>query len=102
MEPANQPVVAAEKQIEVPEGIRRARAAFLRDFASLIADRRTRGKYVCYNNDERVAVNSDYLSIIGEVIAKNIPEDAYLIIKVTSGAEREQQMFAEEADFDTA
>ena len=30
-------------QVEVPEGVVRARAAFLRAFASLLADRRTRG-----------------------------------------------------------
>ncbi|HEV3383308.1 MAG TPA: hypothetical protein VG097_00765 [Gemmata sp.] len=102
MEPTNQPVAVTEKQIEVPEGIRRARAAFLRDFTALIVDRRTRGKYVCYHENERVAVNSGYRAIIQEVVTRNIPEDAYLIIKVTPGAEREQQMFAEEADFDPA
>ena len=36
---------------DVPEGIRRARAAFLRDFKKLIADSKTRAKYVCCHND---------------------------------------------------
>ena len=44
----------------VPEGIRIARLAFLRDFETLMANRKTRGKYVGYHLDKLVAVTRDY------------------------------------------
>ena len=82
----------------VPEGVRRARAAFLRDFAALLADRKTRGKFVCYHNDALVAVAKDYDSIIREAVVRNIPEDASLIFKVIPGEEVMEQIFAEEGE----
>jgi hypothetical protein len=100
MEPTETTAPTTSSQDEVPEGIRRARAAFLRDFPVLIADRRIRGKYVCYHNDERVAVNSDYFAMIRELVARNIPENASLIIHVTLDAGREQQFFSEEGEID--
>ena len=100
MEANDTTVPTTSSHDEVPEGTRRARAAFIRDFPALIANRRTRGKYVCYHKEECVAVNSDYFAMIREVVAKNIPEDASLIIKVTTSAGREQQFFADEGDID--
>lgn len=100
MEPKETTVPTTPTQDEVPEGIRRARAAFLRDFPALIADRRIRGKYVCYWNDERVAVNSDYFAMIRELVARNIPEDASLIIHVIPGEDRTQQLFADGCDIE--
>ncbi|HEV3383879.1 MAG TPA: hypothetical protein VG097_03640 [Gemmata sp.] len=100
MEPKDTTVPSTSSHDEVPEGIRRARAAFIRDFPALIANRRTRGKYVCYHNEECVAVNSDYLAMIRELNARNIPENASLIIQVTSDAGREQQFFADEGEID--
>ncbi len=100
MEPTETTAPTTSSQDEVPEGIRRARAAFLRDFPVLIADRRIRGKYVCYHNDERVAVNSDYFAMIRELVARNIPENASLIIEARPGEDRIQQLFADEGDMD--
>jgi len=100
MEPKETAVPTTSSHDEVPEGIRRARAAFLRDFPVLIADRRIRGRYVCYWNDERVAVNSDYFAMIRELVARKIPEDASLIIEVIPGEDRIQKLFAEEGDMD--
>ena len=74
------------------------RTAFLRDFATLLADRRTRGKYVLYHNDELVAVAKDYVLIVREAIAKNIPEDASLIFKVVPGTEVFERIVAEEGE----
>ena len=99
MEPKNTEVPASSLD-EVPEGIRRARAAFIRDFPALIANRRTRGKYVCYHNEECVAVTKNYRAMIDEVNRKNIPENASLILQVTPGEDREQQLIADEADID--
>src|SRR5438874_13143088 len=51
---------AASDGPEVPEGIRQARAAFLRDFPALLADRATRGRYVIYHRDRRATVTPHY------------------------------------------
>jgi hypothetical protein len=89
MEPAERAATelppAPPAEVVVPEGVRRARAAFLRDFPTLLADRKTRGRYVCYHNDTLVAVTKDYWAMIDEVVRRNIPEDASLIFKVTPG-----------------
>lgn len=100
MEPKEPTVTVTEYNMEVPEGIKRARAAFIRDFPKLITDRKTRGKYVCYHNDTCVAVNKDYFSIIREINAKNIPEDASLILHVILGEDRIQKCYELEIDPD--
>jgi hypothetical protein len=98
MEPTEHPVAVTETHTDVPEGVRRARATFLRDFSALITDHKTRGKYVCYHNDARVIVANNYVAMIREVVAKGIPQDASLIFKVTPAAELEQQAIAEEGE----
>jgi hypothetical protein len=80
----------------VPVGIRCARLAFLRDFESLMANRKTRGKYVCYHLDKLVAITKDYWSMIDEVVAKNIPEPEYLILKVVPGEDKSEREALEE------
>jgi hypothetical protein len=82
----------------VPEGIRRARAAFLRDFAALMADRATRGKFVCYHNDALAAVAKDYRAAVRAAVAKNIPEDASLIFRVAPGEDDAVRAIIEEAE----
>lgn len=82
----------------VPEGIQKARAAFLRDFPALMADRRTRGKYVCYHNDARVAVAKDYVSIVRKAIELKIPEDASLFFKVDPDTEFFERIVAVEGE----
>jgi hypothetical protein len=100
MDPKETTATANDSFFEVPEGIRRARAAFIRDFPTLIANRRTHDKYVCYHNEVCVAVLSDFFAMIDELNKRSIPENASLIIKVTPGAGREQQLIADEADID--
>jgi hypothetical protein len=100
MEPKDTTVPTTSSHDEVPEGIRRARAAFIRDFPTLMANRRTRGKYVCYHKEDCVAVTKNYRAMIDEVIKKNIPENASLIFQVTPGEDRAEQLIADEADID--
>ena len=80
----------------VAEGVIRARAAFLRDFAALDADKKTRGKFVCYHNDQLVLMNKSYRAIVRESYARNIPENASIIAEVTLASEQEEKEFAEE------
>src|SRR5438132_2471091 len=84
------------REVVVPEGVVRARAAFLRDFAALFADRKTRGKYVCYHNDKLVLVNKSYRALRDEFYARNLPENATIVVRVTQAAEIEEREFAEE------
>jgi hypothetical protein len=100
MEPNKPTEIVAEYNPEVAEGIKRARAAFIRDFPKLIADRKTLGKYVCYHNDTCVAVTKSYRSMIDEVIKKDIPEDAYLIFQVLPDEQRIQKCYELEIDPD--
>ena len=71
---------------EMSESIWLALAALRRDLPELMANRKTRGKYVCYRRDQRVAVGKNYRSVIAEVVRLNIPEDEYIVEKVQPGA----------------
>ncbi len=82
----------------VPPGIRRARLAFLRDFESLLVSRKTRGKYVCYHLDTLVAITKDYLSMIRELNAKNIPDFESHIFKVEPGCDKTERDALEEIE----
>jgi hypothetical protein len=98
MESLEKAVTELTPQVVVAEGVIRARAAFLRDFAALLADRKMSGKYVCYHNEVRVAVSDDYLTLVREVAVRNIPENASLIVHVTRASERDERAIAEEAE----
>jgi hypothetical protein len=80
----------------LPEGVRRAREAFLRDFAKLIADPKTRGKWICYHADKLVAVHADYVALIRSI--RDVSGDASLIFHVGPAAEAEEQAIAEERE----
>ena len=82
----------------VPEGIVKARAAFLRDFPALMADRKTRGKHVCYHNDKLVAIHKDYRKLVQKMYARGIPDNAWLIVEVSAESERIEQIFAVEGE----
>lgn len=80
-----------DRTSDIPEGIRLAKAALRRDLPELLANRRMRGKYVCYQRDKRVIVGKDYLSVIGEVVRLNIPGEDYIVAKVRPGAWSEEE-----------
>ena len=82
----------------VPEGIVKARAAFLRDFPALMADRKTRGKYVCYHNDKLVAIDKNYRKLVQKMYSRGIPDTASLIVEVSAESERIEQVFAVEGE----
>jgi hypothetical protein len=85
---------------KVPEAIKRARAAFLRDFPKLIADRKTRGRYVCYLDENLIFAGKDYLGMFEEVDRRKLPLNTYIIFQVQPGEDEYQQLIADEADFD--
>lgn len=85
---------------DVPEGVREARAAFLRDFPALIADRKTRGQFVVYHRDRRVAVARTYRAGCKEADRLNLPDAEHLIIEVSLGSEAYERVVADEGDLD--
>lgn len=76
---------------DVPAAIRLARAAFRRDLPGLLADRKTRGKYVCYHRNGCAAVASTFAAIIRECVRRGLPEDEYLIEKVVPGERPDEE-----------
>jgi hypothetical protein len=86
----------------VPEGVQKARAAFLRDFPTLNADPKIRGRYVVYHQDRRVAVARTYRAACDEADRLNLPDGEHLIIKVSPDSEAWERAGAEEAEIDPA
>jgi len=77
---------------DIPVGIREARAAFRRDLPRLLADGRTRGKYVCYHRSGLVVVSNDYRGIIDECNRREFPENEYLVEKVVPGERPDEEV----------
>jgi hypothetical protein len=80
-----------EASFEVPEGIRRARAALRRDLPALLASWWTRGKWACYTGDGKVAVSRNYLKLIDEVNRRGIPDGEFIIERIEPGAGSEEE-----------
>jgi hypothetical protein len=79
---------------DVPDGIRRARAALRRDLPALLADRQVRGKWVCYGGDTRIGIGTDYTALIRECVRRGIPDDQFVVERVTprAGGEEEEEI----------
>jgi hypothetical protein len=84
----------------VPEGVQKARAAFLRDFPTLNADPKIRGRYVVYHQDRRVAVTRSYGAGIDEVNRLNLPNGEYLVLEVSPDSEAWERVVSVEGDVD--
>lgn len=87
-------ITVGEPETAVPTGILLSRAALRRDLPSLLADRRLKGKWVCYHGERRVSLGADYHELIRECVRRGIPEDEYVIERVTpeAGSEEEQEL----------
>ncbi len=85
----------------VPEGVRQARAAFLRDFDTLFADPKIRGRYVVYHRDRRVAVAKKFRAACDEAYERlNLPSGEFLIHKVSTAWAAEEREAKVEDDLD--
>jgi hypothetical protein len=78
--------------IEIPEGIRRARAALRRDLPALLASRWTRGKWACYTGQGKVGIGRDYLALLRECNRRGIPENEWIIERITPRAGSEEEI----------
>jgi hypothetical protein len=80
-----------ETPIDIPSGITRSRASLRRDLPALLADRKTRGKWVCYSGDTRIGIGTDYFALIRECANQGIPEDAFIIERITDRAGNDEE-----------
>jgi hypothetical protein len=75
---------------EVPEGIRRSKAALRRDLPALLANPRNRGRWVCYFGDERIGIG-DYASLMRECNRRELRDDEFVIKRISPGAGSEEE-----------
>jgi hypothetical protein len=65
-----------EPTFEIPPGIRRSQEAFWRDLPQLLAQKKLRGKWVCYHGDERIGIGR-YEDLIRECLRRGLRDEEY-------------------------
>jgi hypothetical protein len=85
------PRVEVEPPIEIPEGIRKARAHLRAELPALLASRWTRGKLALYSKDGRVKIAWDYAKLMREVARRDLPREDYVIERIEPGAGSEEE-----------
>ena len=78
--------IELDPPVDIPEGIRKARANLRRDLPSLLASRWTRGKWACYSAQGKVAIGRNYRKLIRECNRRGIPPDDWIIERIEPGA----------------
>jgi hypothetical protein len=75
------PVLAPlDRTIEqVPEGIRRAREAFLRDLPVLLARKRLRGRWALYHGHKQIRISRRTDKLLRECDKRGLAEDDYYL-----------------------
>lgn len=84
----------AEPPIEIPEGIRKARAHLRADLPALLASRWTRGKWALYSKDGQVKIGRDYIKLVRKANRLGLADDECVIEKIDSraGSEEEEEI----------
>jgi hypothetical protein len=85
------PPVEAEPPIEVPEGIRKARAHLRADLPALLASRWTRKRFALYSTDGRVKIAWNYIDLAREANRRGLADDECIIELIEPGAGSEQE-----------
>jgi hypothetical protein len=68
--------------LDLPEGIRRSQAAFLRDLPELLEDESLRGQWVIYHGDERIGIAPSDEPLIRECSRRGLKSDQYDIFVI--------------------
>ena len=90
---ATPPVPAeVEPPLEIPEGIRQARAHLRKDLPALLASRWTRGKLALYSKDGRVKIGRDYMKLVREANCRGVADDECVIEIIDSRAGSEEEI----------
>jgi hypothetical protein len=92
--PAPPAPAEVEPPLEIPEGIRRARAHLRADLPALLASWWTRGKLALYSKDGRVKIGRDYMKLVREARRRGLTEDECVIerIDARAGSEEEEEI----------
>jgi hypothetical protein len=88
------PPIHAEPPVEIPEGIRQARAHLRKDLPALLASRWTRGKLALYSKDGRVMISRNFIKLVREANRRGLADDECVIEKINSraGSEEEEEI----------
>jgi hypothetical protein len=81
-----------ELPLEVPEGIRRARAHLRADLPALLASWWTRGKWALYSKDGRVAIGRDFRKLDREALRRGLDILDYVIERIDEQAGSEEEI----------
>src|SRR5262249_35067760 len=87
-------------EVVVPEGVQKARAAFLRDYPALFADRKIRGRFVVYHKDQRVSGARIARAACHEADRLGLPDGEHLVIEVSPGSEAWERVVSVEGELD--
>jgi hypothetical protein len=65
--------------LEIPEGIRRSKEAFLSDLPALLGDRKLARQWVAYHGDERIGIARTQEELIRECLRRGLKDDEYYV-----------------------
>jgi hypothetical protein len=72
------PAAAAESEV-IPPGIRRSQEALRRALPELLAQRKLRGKWICYAGDERIGIASTKAALVRACLERGLDDDAFYV-----------------------
>jgi hypothetical protein len=64
-------------RMEIPEGIRRSKEAFLRDLPELMTRKRLRGRWALYHGDKRIGIWRNPPAMIRRIVKLGLQMDEY-------------------------
>lgn len=85
------PPVEAEPPIEIPEGIRKARAHLRADLPGLLASRWTRKRFALYSKNGRIKIAWNYIDLVREAKRRGLADDECIIELIEPGAGSEEE-----------
>jgi hypothetical protein len=77
---------------EMSEGVRRSKRALRLDLPELLANKRNRGKMVCYHLEERIGISNEYFDLIRVCVERDIPDDEFIVETIEPGAGSEKEI----------
>jgi hypothetical protein len=86
------PPIEAESPIEIPEGIRKARAHLRADLPALLASRWTRRRFALYSKEGRVKIAWHYLDLVREANRRGLADNEFIIELIEPGAGSEEEV----------
>src|SRR3954447_25486156 len=86
---ACEPAVDLGGADDVPEGVLRSLATFLRDLPQLLANRKYARQWVVYHGEKRVAVGPSKRDLYQECLRRGLSEREFIVRRIVPQAPRE-------------